>query len=446
MSEKSKLVICPYCGHTQSNKDRCEGCNGYFEPLSRMATQIAMGPWYVRDANQPFRPGCSMEVIRKQIKGGKIKANTVLRGPTTRQFWTVARFAPGIAHLLGYCDACGTHVDPADMRCHACGHSFLVHDDRNELGLQYSTDDAAEKAERVLEEKMRLGSLEKKADRTKAPEKKKKESSQAPAPAAPADGDKPAVGGDLLDQIIGTSSFATSAAATSSGITESFEHGSDLLEFERQPEMEPAADPARSPAAANAAALAAAAPAQPTGPVPQKSNTLMIVLLVVTNVVMLAAVVMFALFMMSQQNRPPAAPPPIPPVQDPGGGSASVVPRPDQRVVFSPPQTPAFNPRTNPGATQPAGPTTPNGPRPNPGNDPGTTSVTQLNVYMLEQAQQALNATPPDNTRALELLQRYKLSTPADHQWRGVDEEIARLEAELNRPQSDTRTIFDFDP
>src|SRR5690348_425633 len=104
--DPSKLVLCPYCGHAQPAADRCEECRGLFEPLSRRATQISMGPWFIRDKANPFRPGCSYEVLRKQIAAGKIKPTTVLRGPTTRQFWSVARNVPGVAHLLGYCHRC----------------------------------------------------------------------------------------------------------------------------------------------------------------------------------------------------------------------------------------------------------------------------------------------------------------------------------------------------
>ena len=64
MSKENKIILCPYCGNTQKTPDRCEGCGGLFEPLSRKATQIKMGPWFIRDKNNPFRPGCSYEVLR----------------------------------------------------------------------------------------------------------------------------------------------------------------------------------------------------------------------------------------------------------------------------------------------------------------------------------------------------------------------------------------------
>src|SRR5690606_19138933 len=80
--EERQLVLCPYCGRTQFNTERCEACGGLFEPLSRMATQIAMGPWFIRDKAQPFKPGCSYETLKRMIQRGAIHANTVIRGPT----------------------------------------------------------------------------------------------------------------------------------------------------------------------------------------------------------------------------------------------------------------------------------------------------------------------------------------------------------------------------
>ncbi len=153
-----KVMLCPYCGHAQHKADRCTACGGLFEPLSRKATQIAMGPWYLRDLRNPFRPGCSYDVLVRMIATGKIKSTTVLRGPTTRQFWSIARNVPGIAHLLGYCHACGKHVDPANLPSHCphCNAPFKKVRQRNELGLQFATRQDAEAAQRALDRELAL--------------------------------------------------------------------------------------------------------------------------------------------------------------------------------------------------------------------------------------------------------------------------------------------------
>ncbi len=130
-----KIMICPYCGDTQPQTERCRACGGLFEPLSRQATHNAMGPWFIRDPARPFRPGCSYETLAKMIDRGQVTGQTILRGPTTRQFWTVARHVPGVAHLLGYCHNCDAHVAAADHGCHACGVPFGAYLDRDNMGL-----------------------------------------------------------------------------------------------------------------------------------------------------------------------------------------------------------------------------------------------------------------------------------------------------------------------
>ncbi len=132
---KTKVLICPYCGDTQAAGERCRVCGGLFEPLSRQASHNAMGPWFVRDEHRPFQPGASYETIVKLVERGQINRYSILRGPTTKQFWTVARRVPGISHLLGYCHNCDASVSKDDHGCPTCGVPFGAYLDRNYLGL-----------------------------------------------------------------------------------------------------------------------------------------------------------------------------------------------------------------------------------------------------------------------------------------------------------------------
>jgi len=132
---KKQMLICPYCGDAQAAGERCRACGGLFEPLSRQATHNAMGPWFVRSETRPFQPGCSYETIVKLIERGHVTKLSIIRGPTTKQFWTVARRIAGIAHLLGYCHNCDAAVDAEDHGCHSCGVPFGAYLDRNYLGL-----------------------------------------------------------------------------------------------------------------------------------------------------------------------------------------------------------------------------------------------------------------------------------------------------------------------
>lgn len=132
---KTKVLICPYCGASQPAEDFCRACGGLFDDLSRQATHNDMGPWYIRMANRPFQPGCSYETLIRLIERGQIDRHTILRGPTTKQFWTVARRVPGVAHLLGYCHNCDQKVSADDHGCPHCGVPFGAYLDRNHLGL-----------------------------------------------------------------------------------------------------------------------------------------------------------------------------------------------------------------------------------------------------------------------------------------------------------------------
>jgi len=134
-------ALCPYCGHGHDLAPgtprplQCESCKGRFEPLSRQATQNAMGPWQIRDPNQPFRPPCSYDTIARLALRGKVTPSTIVRGPTTRQFWAYARDTPGIAAILGICHSCHTAVSADDRACPSCEAVLRPTTDRQQLGL-----------------------------------------------------------------------------------------------------------------------------------------------------------------------------------------------------------------------------------------------------------------------------------------------------------------------
>ena len=94
-----------------------------------------MGPWFIRDPGHPFRPGCSYETLTIFIKRGRVTPATVLRGPTTRQFWMFARRVPTVANMLGICHSCQAAVKPEDAECPYCHADFRPETDRQHLGL-----------------------------------------------------------------------------------------------------------------------------------------------------------------------------------------------------------------------------------------------------------------------------------------------------------------------
>lgn len=137
---------CPYCGTLPASESqtRCNECNGLFEPLSRTATQLAMGPWFVRDEARPFMPGFNTQILVGQVKAGRITADTIVRGPTTNQFWQRADNVPGLSRLLGKCHACNNAVDATDPTCKNCQADLTLPDAIDTLGLSYvDADDRA---------------------------------------------------------------------------------------------------------------------------------------------------------------------------------------------------------------------------------------------------------------------------------------------------------------
>lgn len=131
----ARQILCPYCGEVSTDPARCTHCKGLFEPLSRQASQNSMGPWFIRDPAHPFLPGCSYETLRMLVKRGRVTGGTVLRGPSTRQFWMFARRVPSVANLLGVCHSCQAAVAAEDAECPYCHADFRPDTDRQVLGL-----------------------------------------------------------------------------------------------------------------------------------------------------------------------------------------------------------------------------------------------------------------------------------------------------------------------
>lgn len=131
----ARAILCPYCGDRQVPAPHCRACGGLFDSWSLNATQNDMGAWFVRDADRPHFVGFRFEALVAAIRAGEIGRDAIVRGPSTRQLWTLARRAPGIAQYFGRCFACQSPMGQDDAACAACGASTTVEVDRNFFGL-----------------------------------------------------------------------------------------------------------------------------------------------------------------------------------------------------------------------------------------------------------------------------------------------------------------------
>ena len=135
---KQRILVCPICGETQPESSVCLVCGTALNKEGLLLAEGAIGPWWVRNDKFPHNPGMTYDHLAELIRKGEIERHTLLRGPTTRQLWQVARRVPGVAHLLERCYSCGEHVSIKDRSCPKCNVPFLAYRDRNNLGLDDS--------------------------------------------------------------------------------------------------------------------------------------------------------------------------------------------------------------------------------------------------------------------------------------------------------------------
>lgn len=300
-----QFVLCPYCGHPQAKTERCVECGGLFEPLSIKSTQVSMGPWFIRDRNRPFLPGCSFDVLRKQIDAGRIKPTTIMRGPTTHQLWEIARNVPGVAHLIGYCHRCNASVKPTDEQCPSCQAKFKIPQQRDELGLYYPTQVAADQARVELQKTVAAMTGGVKPASTKGPlASPASESAASPSEIKPSSKSRKSSshkrsspahqpGEDLLAEILGSPLASTDSSASDAASPEAAAPVTPTPALASEPEdleqvqFQPSSDRSAFYTEEKTAAVR-----------PAPAWNLSVILLIAVNVIM---IVLFVLWLMQQK-------------------------------------------------------------------------------------------------------------------------------------------------
>ncbi|MBM4019742.1 MAG: hypothetical protein FJ288_15710 [Planctomycetes bacterium] len=112
---------CVYCGQViPRSEERCPQCKTSFSLAVRRASREVMGDWFYLDSRNPSGRGVTFETLIKMIEKGRIRPDSVVRGPTTHQDWLYAAEAPRLAKYLGMCPHCFAEAKPEDTYCTRC--------------------------------------------------------------------------------------------------------------------------------------------------------------------------------------------------------------------------------------------------------------------------------------------------------------------------------------
>lgn len=113
--------VCPFCGTTREVEvGPCTQCSLEDTPTTRSATRSKLGPWYVLQSRNPSAPGMNFATLMVLVQKGRVTARSVLRGPTTGQFWRHAAKVKGISREFGLCWNCGGEVARNARACPSC--------------------------------------------------------------------------------------------------------------------------------------------------------------------------------------------------------------------------------------------------------------------------------------------------------------------------------------
>jgi len=118
---KGAKAPCVYCGKViERGVDRCPHCRISYSFAVRKASREVVGEWFYLDPRNPSGRGVTFETLIKMIEKGRIKPDSIVRGPTTHHDWMFAAEAPRLAKYLRLCPHCFAEARPEDTYCDAC--------------------------------------------------------------------------------------------------------------------------------------------------------------------------------------------------------------------------------------------------------------------------------------------------------------------------------------
>jgi hypothetical protein len=112
---------CPFCGAvSERSAGPCPRCGMENTPEARKATKVRIGPWYVLQARNPAAPGMRFDTLITFVRKGRVRARSVVRGPTTHQLWRFAAHVKGLSREFGLCFSCGSAIETTANICPQC--------------------------------------------------------------------------------------------------------------------------------------------------------------------------------------------------------------------------------------------------------------------------------------------------------------------------------------
>jgi hypothetical protein len=116
--------VCPYCGAINEAADgQCPQCTMENTAAGRKATKARIGPWYVLQKRNPAAPGMKFETLLSFVNKGRVKAHSIIRGPTTHQLWKFAAQVRGLSREFGLCYSCSAEIDRNATICPKCNRA-----------------------------------------------------------------------------------------------------------------------------------------------------------------------------------------------------------------------------------------------------------------------------------------------------------------------------------
>lgn len=112
---------CVYCARQIAvGAERCPHCKMALSDAVRGKAASTTGDWFLFDPRNPAARGVNIEALRGYVDSGRLRNDSIVRGPSTDQEWRLADRAPVISKYLGLCWSCQATVKITDVFCPTC--------------------------------------------------------------------------------------------------------------------------------------------------------------------------------------------------------------------------------------------------------------------------------------------------------------------------------------